>query len=103
MGTLHKARPDQPAGEIGFVAGLAAWRLGHIDLAQICFENAAGTTSSAAVRAAAAFWAARAHQRLQDHAGYVAWLQRAAEQRRTFYGLIARRTLGLDTGVAAGA
>jgi soluble lytic murein transglycosylase len=102
MGTLRKARPDHPAGEMGFVAGLAAWRLGHIDLARICFENAAGTTSPHRVQAAAALWAARANQRLQDHAGYVAWLQRAAEQRRTFYGLIARRTLGLDTGLAAG-
>ena len=44
------------------------------------------------------FWTARAHLRLRDEAGYVGWLRRAAEERRTFYGLIARRTLGLDDG-----
>jgi peptidoglycan lytic transglycosylase len=98
MAVLHKARPDQPIGEVGLVAGLAAWRIGRIDLAQTCFEAAAGVSGPARVRAAAALWTARAHLRLRDEAGYVGWLRRAAEERRTFYGLIARRTLGLDDG-----
>ena len=102
MAVLHKARPAQPVGEVGIVAGLAAWRLGRIDLAQSCFEAAAEGAGPARARAAAAFWAARAHLRLRDEAGYVGWLRRAAEERSTFYGLIARRTLGLDSGLMPG-
>jgi soluble lytic murein transglycosylase len=102
VAVLHKARPDQPIGEAGLVAGLAAWRLGRIDLAQTSFEAAAVAAGPARVRAAAAFWAARAHLRQQDEAGYVGWLRRAAEQRRTFYGLIAGRTLGLGPDLIPG-
>ena len=99
MAVLRKARPGQPVGEVGLVAGLAAWRLGRIDLAQSCFEGAAEAVGPPRVQAAAAFWAARAHLRQRDEAGYVAWLRRAADEQRAFYGLIARRTLGLDAGL----
>jgi soluble lytic murein transglycosylase-like protein len=99
---LQKARTDQPAGEVGIIGGLAAWRLGRADLAQTFFEAASKPPAPARVREIAAFWAARAHLRLQDRAGYVVWLRRAAEQRGTFYGLIARRMLGLDTGLPPG-
>ncbi len=51
-----------------------------------------------ALQASAAFWASRAHLHANDLAGAVPWLRRAAEQRRTFYGLLARRTLGLPIG-----
>ena len=102
MAVLHKARPGQPVGDVGIVAGLAAWRLGRIDLAQSCFEAAAEAVGPPRARAAAAFWAARAHLRLRDEAGYVAWLRRAATSNGHFYGLIARRTLGLDAGLMPG-
>ena len=39
---------------------------------------------------------------MRDPAGYVPWMQRAAEERRTFYGMLARRTLGLDVGFGPG-
>jgi soluble lytic murein transglycosylase len=102
LAALHKARSGQPVGEFGVVAGLAAWRLGRTDLAQTCFEAAAVSIEPARVRAAAAFWAARARLRQRDEAGYAGWLRRAAEERRTFYGLIARRTLGLDASLMPG-
>jgi soluble lytic murein transglycosylase len=99
---LRRARSDPSGGEIGFVAGLAAWRLGRIELAQIHFESAAEASGTARVKASAAFWAARAHFRRHDEAGYVGWLRRAAEQRGTFYGLIARRTLDFGAGLTGG-
>jgi soluble lytic murein transglycosylase-like protein len=83
----------------GYVAGLAAWRMSRLDLARPMFEaawRAEGTTSS--LKAAAAFWAARAHLRIGDPSGYVPWMNKAAEEKRTFYGLLARRTLGLGMG-----
>jgi soluble lytic murein transglycosylase-like protein len=91
----------QDAALAGYAAGLAAWRMSRGDLARPMFEaawRAEGTTS--ALKAAAAFWAARAHLRVGDPAGYVPWMNRAAEERRTFYGLLARRTLGLGIGFA---
>jgi len=91
----------QDAALAGYAAGLAAWRMSRADLARTMFEaawRADGTTS--ALKAAAAFWAARAHLRIGDPAGYVPWMSKAAEQRRTFYGLLARRTLGLGIGFA---
>jgi soluble lytic murein transglycosylase-like protein len=93
----------QDAALAGYAAGLAAWRLNRPDLARPMFEaawRAEGTTS--ALKAAAAFWTARAHLRTGDPAAYVPWMNRASEQKRTFYGLLARRTLGLGIGFSAG-
>ncbi len=80
----------------GHWAGLAAWRQGRIPQARTMFELAwAADIASASQRAAAAFWAARAHQRLGDPERHAAWLHRAAAEERTFHGLIARRSLGM--------
>jgi soluble lytic murein transglycosylase len=79
-------------------AGLAAWRLGRLDEARGHFETLARMPSlSRWTTSAAAFWAARVAQLGQrpDRAGY--WLRLAAQQPRTFYGLLARRTLGIET------
>jgi soluble lytic murein transglycosylase-like protein len=56
------------------------------------------TTSS--LRSASAFWAARAQLRTGHAAGYRPWMSRASAEPRTFYGLLARRTLGLGFGFA---
>ncbi len=80
----------------GFSGGLAAWRMGRPELARPMFEagwRAELTTPS--LRAATALWAARAHLRTGDFADHGVWLARAAAQRDTFYGLLARRMLGL--------
>jgi peptidoglycan lytic transglycosylase len=81
----------------GLVAGLAAWRMDAPDKARPMFEAAwlAGRTTSN-LRAAAAFWAARTHQALHDAAGARTWLARAAKEPATFYGLLARRILGMS-------
>jgi soluble lytic murein transglycosylase-like protein len=81
----------------GFVAGLAAWRMDEPDRARPMFEAAwlAGRTT-ANLRAAAAFWAARAHLALHESGGAETWLARAAREPATFYGLLARRVLGMS-------
>ncbi len=90
------------AGRIGladYIAGLAAWRLDRPSRAMQHFEAAArAELAPASVQAAAAFWAGRAHLRSHDPSGYVPWMQLAAKQGRTFYGLLARRTLGIGIG-----
>ena len=90
---------DQPS--LGFyMGGLAAWRLGRIDLARTLFEGGAkASNTSARLHAASAFWASRANRTMHDAVGTVKWLRVAAEERLTFYGLLARRILRMDTGI----
>ncbi|HVB67574.1 MAG TPA: transglycosylase SLT domain-containing protein [Acetobacteraceae bacterium] len=84
-----------PAGPPAYVAGLAAWRLGKLQDAGFFFATAArapGAPSS--LRAAGAFWAGRVALRRGYPSAAEAWFRRAAGAGQTFYGLIARRTLG---------
>jgi soluble lytic murein transglycosylase-like protein len=84
-----------------FVAGLAAFALDRPDLAFPYLEAAARAEDAAAVqRSAAAFWTARAAVRARRPAHYVPWMVKAAQEPRTFYGLLARRALGLASGFA---
>ena len=81
-----------------WTAGIAEWRAKHYVEARQHFEAAAkspdGTPS---LVAAAAFWTARAE--LRNHRPEVVnyWLGIAAQEPYTFYGLLARRTLGVDS------
>ena len=83
----------------GHMAGLAAWRMGRIEQARPMFEAAAkAELSTASLRSATAFWTARAELRTGRPALYQRWMMRAAAEPRTFYGLLARRALGLGFG-----
>ena len=90
------ARAMPQAAFPAFIAGLAAWSLERPDLALTHFEAAArAEIASPATRSAAAFWAARAAVRARRPQLYVPWMMQAAQEQRTFYGLVARRGLGL--------
>ncbi len=92
---LH--RTNGAVGLAGYVAGLAAWRLGHTEDALGLFETAShASLAPAALRSGAAFWAARAHARNHDSTAATVWLKQAAVSRHTFYGLLARRTLRMN-------
>ena len=81
----------------GFVAGLAAWRMDEPAKARPMFEAAwLAPRTTPNLRAAAAFWAARAYQALHESRGVRVWLARAAREPATFYGLLARRILGMS-------
>ena len=101
MGMCGRAPSCDEAALPGFAAGLAAWRMDQISLARDLFAASwhAGQTT-ASMRAAAAFWTARTALRLRDPVGYYEWIGRAAAERRTFYGLIASRILGLGVEFA---
>ena len=98
---LAQAALRQSSGRIGlagYIAGLAAWRLERTSEAQPLFEAASqAEIASTSLRSAASFWAARAHLRNHDPAGYRPWMRQAANAQHTFYGLLARRILGLGT------
>ncbi len=94
-GALHQS--GGRIGLAGYIGGLAAWRLDRKAEAQWLFEAANhAEVASPSLQAAAAFWAARSHLHNRDYPGFAPWMRRAAEARHTFYGLLARRSLGLS-------
>ncbi len=90
---------DRQYGQPAYLAGLAAWRMGDPATARSWFEASADAPSNTpSMRSGAAFWAARAAQKHQDHQAALAWLNRAAQEKHTFYGLLATRVLGRQVG-----
>ncbi len=81
-----------------WTAGLAAWRLGRLEEAADHFERlAAARNISEWNSTAGAYWAARASLRLRKPEEMSRWLALAAKSPRPFYGLLARRALGMQT------
>ncbi|CAN0534691.1 unnamed protein product, partial [Laminaria digitata] len=78
-----------------WIAGLSAYRLGKFVEAADHFESVAQSDKVTGFdHAAAAFWAARSNMTGQRPERVKRWLEMAAAQPRTFYGIIARRWLG---------
>jgi len=78
-----------------WIAGLSAYRLGKYTEAADHFETVALSSKITGFdHAAAAFWAARANMTGQRPDRVSRWLEMAAGQPRSFYGIIARRWLG---------
>lgn len=81
----------------GWVYGIAAFRLGQSIEAEKGFALAASShQSSPWLRSAAAFWAARVNARIGSQKAAENYLEIAARYPRTFYGLIALRSLNRD-------
>ncbi|MBM3549869.1 MAG: lytic transglycosylase domain-containing protein [Alphaproteobacteria bacterium] len=81
-----------------WIAGLAAFRLNRPTDAARHFEamlELKGLSPNQV--SASAFWAARSHLVAGQHTKVSRLLVRAALQRTSFYGLLARRALGVDT------
>lgn len=94
---LHFAPQNATAA---YQAGLAAWGMQHYESAYTAFERAARNEQAPpTLRAAAAFWTARSAVRARRPAQYVPWMLQAAQEPRTFHGMIARRSLGLPPGL----
>ena len=95
---IAEAAHRQAGGKVGlapFVAGLAAWRMDQFDIARGMFEAAfQAQLAQPGQRAGAAFWAARTWSHDHEEGQRDRWLRRAAENGRTFYGLLGRRALG---------
>jgi soluble lytic murein transglycosylase len=78
-------------------AAIAAFRDGQYAAAAKGFEAIARTPKASPwVLSAGAYWAARANMLARQPQKVTAWLEEAARHSRTFYGLIARETLGLE-------
>lgn len=95
---IAEAANRQAGGQVGmapYIAGLAAWRMEQFEIARGMFETAfQAQLAQPGQRAGAAFWAARTWEGDHTDGRRNRWMRRAAENGRTFYGLLARRALG---------
>ena len=81
----------------GWTAGLSAWRLGKYKLAAKFFSNfSISLKHDVWHQASGAFWAARAYSQLNQYESINFWLNRAAKNPNSFYGLLASNILGLN-------
>lgn len=98
---LAGAAAERSGAELPFAhwtAGLAAFRMGRFADAAFHFEGMASSDRIDGWNlAAAAFWAARANMLARKPERVHRWLDVAATRPRTFYGILARRILGLES------
>jgi soluble lytic murein transglycosylase len=93
---VKQAKGWQPLAQ--WIAGLSAFRLNKAGEAAKYFEGMLELQGLSPNQAsAAAFWAARSHLVAGQHDRVSRYLVKAALQRTSFYGLLARRALGVDT------
>lgn len=83
--------------QAAWISGLAAWRMDDCEAASAAFREAAGTAVQRELRAAALYWAARAEQTCRRPRSVAPLLKAAAASAESFYGLLARETLGMET------
>ncbi|MBP7703880.1 MAG: transglycosylase SLT domain-containing protein [Caulobacter sp.] len=96
-GDAARALALAPAAGNPWIAGLAAWRLGKMEDARAFFRAVAvDEDEDDWLRAAGAFWAARASRQLGEADQAVAFLRMAARTPHCFYGMIAGRALELE-------
>ncbi|MHA7818490.1 MAG: lytic transglycosylase domain-containing protein [Erythrobacter sp.] len=79
-----------------WVAGLAAWRLGHCALAGEAFQRAAYGAVNVELAAAAYYWAHRAQVRCREPGKAQQFLTAASQYDETLYGLLAIDQLGIE-------
>ena len=91
----HRSKHDAP--EAAWVGGLAAWKLNDYDQAAELFSIAAESRrGSVWLKSGGAFWAARAYNKMGQSAQADVYMNIAASYPRTFYGLIALKSLDRD-------
>src|SRR3546814_632099 len=79
-----------------WVAGLAAWRQNDCQAAASAFENVAARADNDDIRAGGFFWAARSYMACGNAPKVEGLMRSAARLEETFYGLLARETLGMQ-------
>ena len=87
------------AAQAQWIAGLADWRLNNCASAAGHFRAVAYSRAESELRAAGAFWAARAEQACRRPANVEPLLKLAARSPESFYGLLARESLGMAKGL----
>jgi soluble lytic murein transglycosylase-like protein len=92
------------AAQAAWVSALASWRLADYNAASAAFRQVAQLADQRELRAGGYYWAARCEQAMGRPASVEGLLRAAAttsEAPESFYGLIARETLGMSTKIGA--
>jgi soluble lytic murein transglycosylase-like protein len=95
--TWRQGATGEWASQAAWVSGLASWRLGDYEAASRAFQQTAGFAQQRELRAGALYWEARAEQACGRPGSVTPLLRAAADSPESFYGLVARETLGMDT------
>ncbi|MES2137976.1 MAG: lytic transglycosylase domain-containing protein [Pseudomonadota bacterium] len=88
------------ASQAAWVSGLASWRLSDFNAASTSFQQVAQLAAQRELKAGGYYWAARAEQAAGRPRSVQPLLKAAAgapDAPESFYGLIARETLGMST------
>jgi soluble lytic murein transglycosylase-like protein len=98
--TWRQGATGEWAAQAAWVSGLASWRLGDYNAASSAFQTTARYADQRELRAGGFYWAARAEQAVGRPSSVEPLLRAAAtssEAPESFYGLLARETLGMPT------
>jgi soluble lytic murein transglycosylase-like protein len=98
--TITRAPTGPWAQQAEWVSGLASWRLNDCNSAARAFREVGQRSTEPSLAAAGNYWAARAEMACRRPAAVQPLLRAAARNTETFYGLLARKTLGQDTRMA---
>lgn len=91
----RKASQRHNSGTATWVAGLASWRMKNYKSAASYFARLGSSKNSDEwLKAAGAFWSARAYEKLGNHLKAQEMLKLAAKHKYTFYGILAAYQLG---------
>jgi soluble lytic murein transglycosylase-like protein len=98
--TWRQGATGEWAAQAAWVSALASWRLGDYNTASAVFRQVAQYADQRELRAGGYYWAARSEQAAGRPAAVEGLLRAAAttpEAPESFYGLLARETLGMPT------
>jgi len=101
--TWRQGAGGEWASQAAWISGLASWRLGDWNAASNDFQQVGRLAQQRELRAGGYYWAARAEQAAGRPGSVERLLKSAAttaEATESFYGLLARETLGLSTELA---
>jgi soluble lytic murein transglycosylase-like protein len=100
--TWRQGATGEWASQAAWISALASWRLGDYNSASTDFQQAAQYADQRELKAGGYYWAARSEQAAGRPASVERLLRYAAntaEAPESFYGLLARETLGMSTAL----
>jgi soluble lytic murein transglycosylase len=98
--TWRQGSAGEWSSQAAWISGLASWRLSDWNSASTAFQQVAQLAQQRELKAAGFYWAARAEQAAGRPRSVEQLLRNAAstaEATESFYGLLARESLGLNT------
>ncbi|MEO5578589.1 MAG: lytic transglycosylase domain-containing protein [Sphingomicrobium sp.] len=88
------------AAQAQWIAGLASWRQGDCNAAAAHFRAVSISRAESELVAAGAYWGARSEMACRRPQLVEQLMKTAARSPESFYGLVARQTLGMDKALA---